>query len=73
MGIIKNYHDKKWTLQFLDALYNSINTWLSHGGLINNQFKSTWLAGIPLKIKVFLWLVKQNKILTKDNLLKKVW
>jgi hypothetical protein len=25
MGIIKNYHDKKWTLQFLDALYNSID------------------------------------------------
>jgi hypothetical protein len=21
MGIIKIYHDKKWTLQFLDALY----------------------------------------------------
>jgi hypothetical protein len=25
MSIIKKYHDKKWTLQFLDALYNSIN------------------------------------------------
>jgi hypothetical protein len=25
MDIIKNYHDKKWTLQFLDALYNSID------------------------------------------------
>jgi hypothetical protein len=25
MGIIKNYHDKKWTLKFLDALYNSID------------------------------------------------
>jgi hypothetical protein len=25
MNIIKNYHDKKWTLQFLDALYNSID------------------------------------------------
>jgi hypothetical protein len=25
MGIIKNYHDKKWTLQFLDALYSSID------------------------------------------------
>jgi hypothetical protein len=25
MGIIKNYHGKKWTLQFLDALYNSID------------------------------------------------
>jgi hypothetical protein len=25
MGIIKKYHDKKWTLQFLDALYNIID------------------------------------------------
>jgi hypothetical protein len=25
MGIINIYHDKKWTLQFLDALYNSID------------------------------------------------
>jgi hypothetical protein len=25
MGIIKNYNDKKWTLQFLDVLYNSID------------------------------------------------
>jgi hypothetical protein len=25
MDIIKIYHDKKWTLQFSDALYNSID------------------------------------------------
>jgi hypothetical protein len=25
MGIIKKYHDKKCTLQFLNALYNSID------------------------------------------------
>jgi hypothetical protein len=25
MSIIKKYHDKKWTLQFLDTLYNSID------------------------------------------------
>jgi hypothetical protein len=25
MGIIKNYYDKKWTLQLLDVLYNSID------------------------------------------------
>jgi hypothetical protein len=25
MNIIKNYHDKKWILQFLDNLYNSID------------------------------------------------
>jgi hypothetical protein len=25
MDITKKYHDKKWTLQFLDTLYNSID------------------------------------------------
>jgi hypothetical protein len=29
MGIIKIYRDKKWTLQFLDALYNSIDKQLT--------------------------------------------
>jgi hypothetical protein len=29
MGIIKNYHDKKWTLQFLNDLYNSIDIQIS--------------------------------------------
>jgi hypothetical protein len=28
MGIIKIYNDKKWTLQFLDALYNSIDMYV---------------------------------------------
>jgi hypothetical protein len=28
MGIIKKYHDKKWTLKFLDALYNSIDIYI---------------------------------------------
>jgi hypothetical protein len=27
----------------------------------------------PKKLKVFMWLVEQNAILTKDNLLKKKW
>ena len=30
-------------------------------------------ANIPLKIKIFLWLLKQDKILTKSNLMKKGW
>ena len=35
--------------------------------------KNLWKAKIPLKIKVFMWLVKSNAILTKDNLSKKGW
>ncbi|KAG8045329.1 hypothetical protein GUJ93_ZPchr0008g13376 [Zizania palustris] len=32
-----------------------------------------WDLRIPLKIKLFLWLTLKNKILTKDNLLKRGW
>jgi hypothetical protein len=32
-----------------------------------------WNAKIPAKIKIILWLVLDNTILTKDNLLKRKW
>jgi hypothetical protein len=35
--------------------------------------RKIWKAKIPLKIKIFMWLVSQNAILTKDNLCKRKW
>lgn len=32
-----------------------------------------WRAKIPLKIKIFIWLIQQNAILTKDNLIRRNW
>jgi hypothetical protein len=32
-----------------------------------------WKIKIPLKIKVFLWLLYREAILTKDNLVKRSW
>ena len=52
---------------------HSLYTWLEFGGIPNTSFSSIWQANIPLKVRIFLWLVKQNKILTKDNLLKMGW
>jgi hypothetical protein len=37
------------------------------------SFKKIWKAKIHLKIKIFMWLVSQNVILTKDNLVKRKW
>ena len=34
------------------------------------NFKRIWKSKIPLKIKIFMWLLSQNAILTKDNLIK---
>jgi len=39
----------------------------------NEPNKKIWKTKLPLKIKIFMWLIQQNSILTKDNLLKRGW
>lgn len=36
-------------------------------------YKKLWQIKVPLKVRIFIWLVIKNKILTKDNLYKKGW
>jgi zinc-binding in reverse transcriptase len=47
--------------------------WLDNGGVISKDFDIIWHSKIPLKIQIFMCLVRKNKILTKENLLKKEW
>jgi hypothetical protein len=35
--------------------------------------KFLWKIKIPMKVRIFLWQVLKNSILTKDNLLKRGW
>jgi hypothetical protein len=42
-------------------------------GEVGGSNKKIWKAQIPLKIKVFMWLLTQNAILTKDNMIKRNW
>jgi hypothetical protein len=37
------------------------------------SFKRIWKSKIPEKIKCFMWLVEQDAILTKDNLIRRKW
>ena len=37
------------------------------------NFKHIWKSKLPYKIKIFTWLLENNVILTKDNLVKKRW
>lgn len=39
----------------------------------NVSLKKLWRFKIPLKIKIFLWLLLRGRILTKDNLFKRGW
>jgi hypothetical protein len=43
------------------------------GADIESPNKKIWKAKIPLKIKIFMWLLQQNAILAKDNILKGKW
>jgi hypothetical protein len=36
-------------------------------------YREIWKAKIPLKIKIFMWMVAQRAILTKDNLIARNW
>ena len=35
--------------------------------------KRIWKSAIPAKIKIFLWLMLNNAVLTKDNMVKRKW
>jgi hypothetical protein len=38
-----------------------------------NSYRRVWGAKVPEKIKIFMWLLEQKAILTKDNMIKRDW
>ena len=62
----------RWTPNGIFTV-NSLYKFLEFGGVPVNTYNSIWKARIPLKIKIFLWLVRQKRILTKDRLSKQGW
>ena len=62
----------RWSITGTFTVY-SFYKWLEYGGIPNTEYDTIWKSKIPLKIKIFLWLVRKNKILTKLNLVKKGW
>jgi anaerobic selenocysteine-containing dehydrogenase len=49
-------------------MYDQIS---SAGG--GDSFTRIWKAKLPYKINFFMWLVENNVILTKDNMIKRRW
>jgi hypothetical protein len=53
----------------------SVKTMYAH--LCRNEIekhnKRIWKAKMPLKVKIFMWLMQLNAILTRDNLSKRKW
>ena len=54
------------------SMVKSLYDRLSSVGL-DRSFKHLWKAKIPLKIKIWLWLIWHNAIATKDNMVKRNW
>jgi hypothetical protein len=57
------------------GIYFSTKSMYEHlfSGETDNLNKKLWKSKIPLKTKIFLWLIQENAILTKDNLMKRNW
>jgi hypothetical protein len=41
--------------------------------MANNMHKQVWRMKVPLKIKVFMWYMKKEVVLTEDNIAKHNW
>ncbi|XP_020112123.1 uncharacterized protein LOC109726747 [Ananas comosus] len=62
----------RWTHSEM-FIVNSLNKFLQDGGVKENSYSQLWMTRIPLKVKIFVWLVLKRKVLTKNNLLKRGW
>ncbi len=51
----------------------SVYTFLQDGGVSGSRFGQVWSTRIPLKVKIFLWLVLKKRVLTADNMAKRGW
>lgn len=64
----------KWCLEktgvfTTSSLYNA----LTFPGMQNKWMISIWTAALPLKIKIFLWQVCNDKVQSAEQLAKKNW
>ena len=50
----------------------SVYKWLERD-LSGRNYKWVWKAAIPLKIKIFLWQLFQDAVLTRDNMRRRNW
>jgi hypothetical protein len=57
--------------------HGQYSVWSLYMALINNGMthmnKQIWWLRVSLKIKIFMWYMKKDVVLTKDNLARKNW
>jgi hypothetical protein len=69
---LKEGNDRfKWNLH-RDGTFSVCSMYLHRlDNIVPYSNKGIWKLKIPLKIKIFLWLLNKRVILTKDNLVRK--
>jgi hypothetical protein len=50
------------------SMYNSLSNNIS-----GPDKKHIWKSKVPPKIKFFMWFLENNRLLTKDNLIRRKW
>lgn len=75
MIALGNYRDvARWRWAQSETFsIKSLYQFLQDSGVITKRFDRLWKIQAPLKVKIFLWLVLKNKVLTVDNLKKRRW
>ena len=61
-----SWMSKKNGIFTVKSVYNALT--LNETG---NNYRMLWEGRITAKIKILLWLLKNNAVLTKDNLIKR--
>jgi hypothetical protein len=56
-----------WSHTSSESLYAMI----SFRGVVPMYVSSIWKLSVPPRVQLFLWLVSNNKVLTRDNLAKR--
>jgi hypothetical protein len=51
---------------------NCLYKWL-HNDIPNKNNTHIWKAKIPLKVKIFFWLLEEKAVLTRDNMKRRNW
>jgi hypothetical protein len=63
VGVWKKGENGKFSVKYM---YNHLAG--DNGG---DSFVRVWKAKLPYKIKIFVWLMENNAVRTKDNMIKR--
>lgn len=72
--ITEGAHEVKWALEKSGQFTTkSVYRMIAHRGVSNYRMRKTWECKLPLKLKIFLWLIMQDRLQTGITLRRRRW